>query len=104
MDVIAARISRESCSHFRRAHEAEKASQAARITIRYSGACRGRGHQAREGGDRRGQVGLGTEEARVGALLRAEMDLYDERELPDMMSASEGGGGHRKADIVREVA
>ena len=23
---------------------------------------------------------------------------------PDMMSASEGGGGHGKADIVREVA
>ena len=26
------------------------------------------------------------------------------RERPDMMSASEGEGGHGKADIVREVA
>ena len=26
------------------------------------------------------------------------------RELPDMMSTSEGGGGHGKADVVREVA
>ena len=28
----------------------------------------------------------------------------DPGELPDMMSASEGGGGYKKADIVREVA
>ena len=27
-----------------------------------------------------------------------------DRELPDMMSALEGGGGHRKAAVVREVA
>ena len=26
------------------------------------------------------------------------------REHPDMMSASEGGGGHGKTDVVREVA
>ena len=26
------------------------------------------------------------------------------RELPDMMSALEGGGGHGKADEIREVA
>ena len=26
------------------------------------------------------------------------------RELPDMMSASEGGRGYGKADVVREVA
>ena len=26
------------------------------------------------------------------------------RELPYMMSASEGGGGHGKGDVVREVA
>ena len=26
------------------------------------------------------------------------------REHPDMMSASEGEGGHGKADVVREVA
>jgi len=25
-------------------------------------------------------------------------------ELPDVMSASEGGGGHGQADVVREVA
>ena len=29
---------------------------------------------------------------------------YGLRELPDMMFASEGGGGHGKADKVREVA
>ena len=28
----------------------------------------------------------------------------DVRELPDMTSASNGGGGHGKANIVREVA
>ena len=28
----------------------------------------------------------------------------DPKELPNMMSALEGGGGHGKADIVREVA
>ena len=26
------------------------------------------------------------------------------RELPDMMSASEGGGGNGKVDVAREVA
>ena len=32
-------------------------------------------------------------------------DLMDPlRGPPDMMSASEGGGGHGKADVVREVA
>ena len=30
--------------------------------------------------------------------------FHPERELPDMMSASEGGGGHGKADIVRQVS
>ena len=28
----------------------------------------------------------------------------NERELPDMMSASEEEGGHGKTDVVREVA
>ena len=33
-----------------------------------------------------------------------EWKMVSIRELPDMMSASEGEGGHGKADIVREVA
>ena len=40
--------------------------------------------------------------------LRAEGEQQQQashvRELPDMMSASEGGGGHGKAYVVREVA
>ena len=35
-----------------------------------------------------------------GMMPRSELV----RELPDMMSASEGGGGHGKADVVRVVA
>ena len=31
-------------------------------------------------------------------------NVPDIRELPDMMSASEGEGGHGKADVVRDVA
>ena len=35
--------------------------------------------------------------------LSPGQSIRQTRELPDMMSASEGGGGHGKLDIVREV-
>ena len=40
----------------------------------------------------------------VGMDRARTMMPQRQRELPDMMSASEGEGGHGKADVVREVA
>ena len=33
-----------------------------------------------------------------------DCNLLIDRDLPEVKSASEGGGGHGKADVVREVA
>ena len=42
-------------------------------------------------------------DTRRAAALFLSFPREDQRELPDMKSALEGGGGNEKADVVREV-
>ena len=40
---------------------------------------------------------------RLGIPLRSCLCMSNTGELPDMMSTSEGEGGHEKVDAVREI-